>query len=400
MYATLYATVTAGYRSAKDNVVAAERDLSFGDQLRRYRTAAGLTQQALAERAGLSRRGIADLERGARRVPQANTVARLVEALGMTTGESPVSQRRHAGRSLSDRALRQLPAFPTSFIGREAQVHDVMRQLAQTRLLTLVGPGGVGKTRLAVAAAEAAARIDPDGVAFADLSALRDASLVVQTVAAALGLEEQSGRTLREAVVEWLRTRRLLLVLDNCEHLIQDCAELIEQLLQVRAELRILATSREPTGVAGEIVWRVPSLDLPDLQHMPTLERMPHVEAVRLFVERARAVQTNFELTELNTRAVAEICVRLDGIPLAIELAAAHSQLLSAQELAVRLAQPLQVLTRGGRIYDAWNEYVLDATAVTAISTQLPRAVAKPNVRGAIYSIGGNYLDLTAAWLA
>ena len=182
---------------------------------------------------------------------------------------------------------------------------------------------------------------------------LRDATLVVQTVAAALGLEEQSGQTLREALVEWLRVRHLLLVLDNCEHLIQECAELVEQLLQVCSELRILASSREPMGVAGETVWRVPSLGTPDLQQMPTVEAMLHVEAVRLFVERARAVQTNFELTELNSRAVAEICVRLDGIPLAIELAAAHTQLLSAQELAMRLSQPLHVLTRGSRLAPA-----------------------------------------------
>ena len=285
-----------------------------------------------------------------RRVSQPSTVARLVKALGMTTGDAPLSQRRLRGSSRSDGALRHLPHFATSFIGREAQLEEVVRLLAETRLLTLVGPGGIGKTRLAVAAAGAATSFQVDGVAFADLSALLDARLVVQAVAAALGLEEQPGRSLREAVLEWLRTRYVLLVLDNCEHVIQDCAELVEQLLQRCSQLRILATSREPMALAGETVWRVPSLGLPDLQQMPTLEAMLGVEAVRLFVERARAVQTNFELTQLNSRAVADICVQLDGIPLAIELAAAQTHLLSAQELRMRLSHPLQVLTRGTRL--------------------------------------------------
>src|SRR5204863_7877186 len=145
----------------------------------------------------------------------------------------------------------------------------------------LVGAGGVGKTRLALAAGEAAAGVYRNGVAFVDLASSTDPRLVVQTIAAALGLHEQHSPPLREALFGWLQPKHLLLVLDNCEHLVQECADLIADLLQYSPDLRVLATSREPLGVAGETVWRVPSLDVPDLRQSPTLESIREVEAVR-----------------------------------------------------------------------------------------------------------------------
>jgi predicted ATPase/DNA-binding NarL/FixJ family response regulator len=242
-----------------------------------------------------------------------------------------------------------LPASLTSFVGRERELAEVRRLLAATRLLTLTGAGGVGKTRLALEAAADACEHYPDGVWLVELAALADPRLVPQAIAGALGVVEQPGRSLTETLVRWLAGKRLVLLLDNCEHLLDACAQLAEALLRACHELRILATSREALRAAGETTWRVPSLALPDPDGPLLAAALAEVEAVRLFDERARAARPDFAVTDRNAPAAARICRRLDGIPLAIELAAARASALSVEQIAARLDDQLRLLTRGAR---------------------------------------------------
>jgi len=243
-----------------------------------------------------------------------------------------------------------LPRQLTSFVGREREIAEVKRLLSTTSILMLTGAGGCGKTRLALRVAAEVLDTYADGVWLAELAALRDPELVLQTVAAAVGVREVTGRSLLATLLDYLGPKELLLVVDNCEHLLAACAELMDALLRACRRLRVLATSREPLGVAGEIVWRVPSLSLPEPRRMPPVEHLMQYEAVRLFIDRAMAVRHGFTLTSHNASAIAEVCRRLDGIPLAIELAAARMQALSAAQIAERLDERFSLLTGGGRI--------------------------------------------------
>ncbi|HEV2742974.1 MAG TPA: tetratricopeptide repeat protein, partial [Rubrobacter sp.] len=220
---------------------------------------------------------------------------------------------------------------------------------SSNRLLTLTGSGGCGKTRLASAAASELVEGFEDGAWIVELASLAEPSLAPQAVAFTLGVRERPGSSLTEALSGYLRTRTLLLILDNCEHLLDACAELAEALLHSCPALRVLATSREALGITGEVAWPVPSLSLPDLRRLPDLESLPRYESARLFVERARAVKPNFELTEQNAAAVAQVCYRLDGIPLAIELAAARTKVLPVEEISGRLDDCFRLLAAGGR---------------------------------------------------
>jgi non-specific serine/threonine protein kinase len=242
-----------------------------------------------------------------------------------------------------------LPAPLTSFVGRERELAEVERLLGTTRLLTLTGVGGGGKTRLALQVARAVLARYPDGVWLVELAALADPALVPQAAAAALGVQEQAGRPLRDTLVAALKARELLLVLDNCEHLLVGCAELAETLLQACPRLRVLATSREPLRVPGEVAWRVPSLTLPAAQQEAALEDLLHCESVRLFDERARSALPAFAVAEQDPGALAYLSRRLDGIPLAIELAAARVSALSVAQLATRLDGYFRLLTGGSR---------------------------------------------------
>src|SRR5215471_18903907 len=237
-----------------------------------------------------------------------------------------------------------LPVEVSSFVGREREQVELAALLRSSRLLTLVGPGGAGKTRLALQVASTALGDFQEGVWLIEFGPLGDSALVPQSVAQVLGVREQDGMALTDTVGASLGRSRVLLVLDNCEHLIAACGQLSESLLRTCERVHILATSREPLGLSGEVLWRVPPLGLPADE-----TRVPEAEAVRLFVERAAASVPNFALTNENRAAVADICRRLDGLPLAIELAAARVRLLASDEIATRLDDRFKLLTSGPR---------------------------------------------------
>ncbi|TCJ20197.1 hypothetical protein E0L93_02075 [Rubrobacter taiwanensis] len=251
-----------------------------------------------------------------------------------------------------DSVRHNLPAALSSFVGREREIPEVRRALSMTRLMTLTGTGGCGKTRLALEVARDLAGAYPGGVWLVELAPLSEVALVPQAVAGALGVREQPGRPPEDALADHLKSRSLLLILDNCEHLVDAAARLTDALLRACPKLRVLATSREPLGVSGEMVWTVPPLSLPDADAQPTAERLMQTEAVRLFVERARSRLPRFELNEENGAAVAAVCRKLAGIPLAIELAAARTGALAVEQVAQRLENSLGLLTGGARMLD------------------------------------------------
>jgi predicted ATPase/DNA-binding CsgD family transcriptional regulator len=249
-----------------------------------------------------------------------------------------------------------LPTRLSSFIGRQDELAQVRELLHTQRLLTLTGAGGCGKTRLALQVASEFADTCEDGAWLVELDALGDPSLLPQTVASALDVHEQKGRSPTETLIDDLRPRRLLLVLDNCEHLVQAVAELTSALLQACPTLVILATSREPLGVDGEAIWAIPPMSLEHAEagregtaHRRPATAIPRSEAVELFVARAEVAAPGFQLTSENMAAVEEICSRLDGMPLAIELAAAKLRALSVQDVAEHLDDRFHLLTGGSR---------------------------------------------------
>ena len=247
------------------------------------------------------------------------------------------------------RAAGNLPAELTSFVGRRGELAAVRRLLAGSRLVTLTGVGGVGKTRLALRAAAGLRRAFRDGVWLVRLDQLRDEALVAQAVAGALGLRDRAGYAPAAALAEYLAGRQLLLVLDNCEHLVDAVAKLADLLLRAAAGLRVVATSREALTIDGEMVLAVPPLPVPEAGQPLAAAELGVFPAVRLFAERAAQVVPGFTVTEANAAAVAGICRRLEGLPLAIELAAARLPVLSPEQIDARLGDHLGLLTRGGR---------------------------------------------------
>ena len=318
---------------------------SFGQLLREFRKRAGLTQSALAERAGLSARGVADLERGVRRFPYADTVEHLAETLQLDSAERAAfeaSASRHAVQLPAD---QRLPTPSTRLIGRDLELEEVARKLLRpdSRLLTITGPGDSGKTRLAVSVAERVGNLFPQGTFFVDLAPLSTSALVVPTIAQAIGLTEVAGQSLNERLADALAVRQALLVLDNCEHVASAATE-IRQILDQASQVRVLATSRAPLQLSIEQLYPLQPLVLPTTDDMQSPAKLSCVPAVALFLERAQAVQPHFVLDEHNFIAVAEICRRLDGLPLAIELAAAHTNALPPNTLLQRLQGHLELL--------------------------------------------------------
>ena len=295
---------------------------------------------------------------------------RLRDALSRDLGTQPspttrrlrdeIASGRHTTASSATPSLREeessgadghnLPAPRTSFVGREIEMIEVKRTLAMTRLLTLTGAGGSGKTRLALEVAGDLVSAYPDGVRLARLAPLSESGLVAQAVGGALGVSERPDQGLADTLADDLRDKKLLLVVDNCEHLVAAAARLIEGILDSCPRLKVLATSREPLGVSGEVNWVVPSLSLPDTADgESTVEGRMRYEAVRLFVDRTRLRLPDFELTRENAGAVVRVCRKLDGIPLAIELATARMGILAVEQVAQRLEVSLDVLKGASR---------------------------------------------------
>ncbi|MGH2709938.1 MAG: ATP-binding protein [Actinomycetota bacterium] len=276
-----------------------------------------------------------------------------------------------------DARPNNLPTPLTTFVGRRRELEELKESVGQARLVTLTGPGGTGKTRLSIQAAHELLASFEHGAFFVPLAAITDPALVVPTIGEAIGLRETAERPPIEQLIEHLRDCEILIVLDNLEQVVE-AANDIGQLLEGTARLRLIATSREPLGLHGEREYPVPPLDLPDVEHLPSLESMSQYAAVELFIERASSVRPGFEVTNENAPAVAEICSRLDGLPLAIELAAARVKILSPQEILQRLGDSLGFLTGGGRDLPgrqqtlrgaiAWSYDILDEDERTLFS--------------------------------
>lgn len=334
---------------------------TFGELLKYLRHRAGLSQSELSIAAGYSVSQISRLEKNQRAPDAAAIAARFVPELDLdkepmwvarllelATASHPTVEPKEL--EAEPQTLRHnLPIQLTSFIGRTRETAEVKRRLTGTRLLTLTGVGGSGKTRLALQVTQEAASEYAHGVGWVELAPLSDPSLVPNVVMSALELRDEAGRAPLDALTDYLRAKKLLLVLDNCEHLIVACAQLAHHLLTHCPNVQILATSREALDIGGEVIYQVPPLALPDPNHLPLPDSLSGYDAVRLFIERATAVQPTFVVNIGNAPAVAQICYRLDGIPLALELAAARIKLFSPEQIAAHLDNRFRLLTGGSR---------------------------------------------------
>ncbi len=342
--------------------VADQPALSFAGLLRQLRIEARLTQEELAEAARLSPRSVSDLERGINRTARKDTALFLADALGLTGSAREVFSAAARGRVPAAEVLmarsasrNNLPTPVDSFIGREMELAEITHAVRADRLVTLTGPGGSGKTRLAL---EAAASLVPefaDGVWLVALATINDGRRLPGTVAQVLGVSDRAGEAIADTLRDWLRDRDLLLILDNCEHVVDAACGFCERLLPDCSRLRILATSREFLDVRGEHAIRTPPLAVPD---DPALA--PLADAVQLFLARAVAGAPWFRPDEADLGTVMQVCRRLDGLPLAIELTAARLRALSLSQLAARLDDQFWRLTGGSRA-EVSRQHTLEA---------------------------------------
>ena len=329
--------------------MAMQPPFSFAGLLRQLRIEARLTQEELAGAAGLSPRSVSDLERGINRTARKDTALLLAGALNLTGEVRELFVAAARGRTqaaevlAAPRAARHnLPAPLTSFLGREQDLARLEKLLGEARLVTLTGPGGTGKTRLALQAAAQAVERFPDGVWLAELAGIADPGLVAAQVMRALGVRQQGDVPVLEALTYRLRSANLLLVLDNCEHLLDACARLAGALLRAAPGLRVLATSRELLGVPGEVACPVRPLDLPP--EAADAYEAGQAPAVRLFLDRGSAARGGTTGMVAPVAVAERICRKLDGLPLAIELAAARLGTLSAAEIEAHLADRFRFL--------------------------------------------------------
>ena len=378
---------------------------SFAEALRACRRERSLTQAELAERARLSERAISDLERGLK-TPQQATVRLLVEALGLSGDqaenfEACAGPRRRRSSMIGSPRTHNLPPARTSFVGREQLLVDVQRLLTSERreshLLTLTGAGGTGKTRVALQAAAAVLDRFEDGARLIALGSITDSRLVAPTIAKTLGVAERPNRSALETLKSYLRDRHLLLVLDNFEQVLGAAVE-IDDLVAACPRLAVMVTSRAALRLSGERLVEVPPLAVlePTRTFGSRPDQLAHgdCESVRLFVDRARAVKADFRLTDANAAAVAEICRRLDGLPLAIELAAARTRILDPAAMLARLGQRLELLTGGARDLPARLQ-TLRNTIAWSYDLLEPREQAV--FRRLAVFVGGSTLEAMAA---
>ena len=340
-------------------------DVSFGVWLKRQRSGRGLTQEQLANQIGCATITLRKIEAEERRpsLPIIEQLMRIFEipqneqrnfkkyargdwtkAPSETTAETPWTSSPSGSK-----AKNNLPIQLTSFIGREQEINEIKGSILEHRLVTLTGMGGVGKTRLSLQIAADLFEHFRDGVWFVELAPITDPDLIPKTILTTLGLPERSGMTDLQLLKDYLHERKTLLILDNCEHLIEASAILVETLLSQCNNLKLLVTSREALKIQGELVWQVPSLSLPDAKLLPAIEQLTQYEAIQLFVQRAALVQPNFVISNNNAHHIARVCTRLDGIPLAVELAAARIRTLSVEDIAKHLDDRFRLLTGGSR---------------------------------------------------
>ncbi|MEO8541240.1 MAG: tetratricopeptide repeat protein [bacterium] len=331
--------------------------IGLAEFVRTHRLRAGLTQEDLAERSGLTVDTIGALERGLRRRLYPHTAAAIADALVLPASEradltdlARGPSRKPAvavpGQPPATAALHNLPTRLTAMIGRERELLEVEQRVLGARLLTLTGPGGIGKTRLVIAAAESLRPRFPRGAWFVELAPVTTSDLALKAIAEVLRVRQEAGQSLRAALIDAFQGEAILLVLDNCEQVL-NCAPDLAAILGSSPALTILATSRSPLHISGEQEMPVPVLSAPNERRSGTFEALAGAPAVRLFVERAKAVNPNFALTPENATDVAEICSRLDCLPLALELAAARVKLFTPNALLARLDQSLALLTGG-----------------------------------------------------